>query len=177
MEALKGSRAGLAVAVAGMGIGIAIIVDSVLAEKRYSEKKRQILVQTELMKLQSNPDGEEYIQENLEDEEEEAIQEEEEEKEEDDDCPNCAPEAIGATLRNIEDETTDDDDTKMKPGEGYAEWYERQRENAEKKRLIYSVDTSYKGDGSEASRRLYLIKKAYFDSRAAQEDPPSVAAV
>ena len=51
------------------------------------------------------------------------------------------------------------------PGETYAQYFVRQQNLQEEKQLEKEFDDSYIGDYNEASKNLYLIKRAYTDAR------------
>ena len=162
MNFIKGSRAGLAVAVAGLGIGIAMIIDSVLAEKKFREHKSKM--ESALSDLEEGVEN--FTKRNTKKRTVERLPEAAEIIED-----HFSEDNVDDLLNIIEEQDllilkkNQDDVLKMKKGETYAEYYDRLKEIEKTRNPYYGFDLTYNGDGSDASKALYFAKKAFVEAK------------
>lgn len=164
MDFIKGRRAGLAIAVAGFGIGLAMFIDAFLAEKKFREHK--VAYETS---MQAAEEGiEHYTKRSARKRKvpEEPVDSEYEVVGEDEDG---SPLKTLTEILNENDEevirSQQEDERRMLPGESYADWYERVSQLSERRNPLHGVDLTYTGDGSDASKKLYFMKKAYLEAK------------
>jgi len=164
MNFIKGSRAGLAVAVAGFGIGIAMIIDSALAEKKFRDHKQKFDNSLQLVE-----EGVEHFTERNRRKKQSKI----EQNVIIEDHFTEPDESEIVNILNENDEVlikkNEEDENKMLPGETYADWYVRVKEIQQKRNPYYGLDMEYTGDGSDASKALYLAKRAYVEAKAERD--------